>query len=97
MSEIGGQPRCFGWDIEQNYRYNWKNQQKTSRYKTHHILIITKILVVNKTNIMLYWHEKKKKKKIQTKIEDFHKINIKEFTSYFFYFDFTQTIVEHIG
>ena len=33
--------------------------KKTSRYKTHHILIITKILVVNKTNIMLYWHEKK--------------------------------------
>ena len=27
-SEIGGQPRCFGWDIEQYYRYNGKNQQK---------------------------------------------------------------------
>ena len=26
--EIGGQPRCFGWDIEQNYCYSWKNQQK---------------------------------------------------------------------
>ena len=33
--------------------------KKTSSYKTQHILIITKILVVNKTNIMLYWHEKK--------------------------------------
>ena len=32
--------------------------KKTSRYKTY-ILIIMKILVVNKTNIMLYWHEKK--------------------------------------
>ena len=57
--------------------------KKTSRYKTHRILIITKILVVNKTNIMLYWHEKKKKKKIQTKIEDFHKINIKNFQAIF--------------
>ena len=32
---------------------------KKIRYKTHHILIIMKILVVNKTNIMLYWHENK--------------------------------------
>ena len=43
-SEIGGQPRCFDWYIEQYYHYNGKNQQKKSRYKTHHILIITKIL-----------------------------------------------------
>ena len=58
-SEIGGQPRCFGWDIEQYYRYSEKNQQKKSRYKTYHILIIMKILVVNKTNIMLIGMKKK--------------------------------------